>query len=66
MEEQGLNGLRKQGDETVLAFDQHGRLLLNGQKVGSANQQSAGASDQVADVFMGMGYMKENCSPNAC
>lgn len=66
MEDQGLSGRRKQVDETLLAFDQHGRVLLNGQKVDLDSQQSAGASDRVADVFMGLGYMKENCSPNAC
>ena len=48
-----------------LSFDDYGRLLSK-EQVQTGSKQSLVVSDRVNDVFMGMGYMKENCSPNAC
>jgi hypothetical protein len=66
MEKQPLNHPRTQEVTFPLSFDQNGRVFLNEEKVPLERQQPAGISDRVADVFLGMGYMKENCSPNAC
>jgi hypothetical protein len=58
---------REAGEPVVaLSFDRHGRVISEVQGVPLEENESAELRDRVNDTFMGMGYMKENCSPNAC